>query len=132
MSAQYILALVFVLALIGLLANLARRIGFAPMTRQRVGERRLGISEIMPLDGKRKAVLLRRDGVEHLVILSPTSETVVERDIPTYAETSKTLETNERAPEPPSSVTLLELPKRVQQRWQERKERDKQANEVSA
>jgi hypothetical protein len=32
--------------------------------------------------GRRRLVLLRRDDVEHLVILSPTGETVVETGIP--------------------------------------------------
>jgi flagellar protein FliO/FliZ len=82
---QFVLALVFVLALIGVLAILARRFGFGYGTPAKGGprgrRRRLSVSEIVPLDAKRKLVLLRRDSVEHLVILGPTSETVVETAI---------------------------------------------------
>ncbi len=117
-SAQFLLALLFVLGLIGLLANLARRFGLAPAAGRRPGGRRLGIAEILPLDGRRKAVLLRRDGVEHLVILSPTSETVVERAIaapePVAGGGEETAET--AAPE----ATLLALPRRIRRHAQGR------------
>lgn len=79
---QYALALVFVLALIGLLAALARRLGMGGATPRRRGrDRRLSVSEALALDGKRKLMLVRRDGVEHLIIVGPTSETVVEAGI---------------------------------------------------
>jgi flagellar protein FliO/FliZ len=35
----------------------------------------------MPIDPKRRLVLLRRDNVEHLVILGATGETIVETNI---------------------------------------------------
>lgn len=80
---QFVLALVFVLALIGVLALVARRFGFGYATPAKgPRRRRLSVTEIVPLDGRRKLVLLRRDGTEHLVILGPGSETVVERGIP--------------------------------------------------
>jgi flagellar protein FliO/FliZ len=79
---QFVLALVFVLALIGVLAVLARRFGLGYATPAKGGRRRrLSVSEIVPLDAKRKLVLLRRDSIEHLVILGPTSETVIETAI---------------------------------------------------
>jgi flagellar protein FliO/FliZ len=77
---QYGLALVFVLALIGTAALAARRLGLARALPS-AGRRRLGVLEMLPLDAKRRLVLLRRDGIEHLVILGPTGETVVERAI---------------------------------------------------
>lgn len=72
-------ALVFVLALIGLAAFAARRLGLGHAALPTGRRRRLGIVEVLPLDGRRRLVLLRRDAVEHLVILGPSSETVVER-----------------------------------------------------
>lgn len=79
---RYALALVFVLALIGLLAALARRLGMGGAAPRRRGrDRRLSVSEALSLDGKRKLILVRRDGVEHLVIVGPSSETVVEAGI---------------------------------------------------
>ena len=76
---QFILALLFVLALIGAAAALARHFGMAPAVRMdRRLPRRLTVVESLALDGKRRLVLLRRDGVEHLVLLGPSAELVVE------------------------------------------------------
>ncbi len=80
---RFVLALAFVLGLIGLLALVAKRYGpgmaGSVMTKGR--KKRLKIVEVMMLDGKRRAVIFRRDDVEHLVILGPNSETVVETGI---------------------------------------------------
>ena len=81
---QFAVALVFVLALIGILALVGRKFGLGYRIPPRNGRaKRLGIVEIMPLDAKRRLVLIRRDDTEHLIVLGPTSETVVERGIPT-------------------------------------------------
>ena len=90
---RFVLALTFVLGLIGLLALVVRRygIGMGQVTMRKGTQRRLQLVEVMPLDAKRRAVLIRRDEVEHLVILGPESETVVETHIaadPSPAETS--------------------------------------------
>ena len=78
---QFAFALLFVLALIGTVALLARRFGFGH-AHQPAGSRwRLAIEEILPLDGKRRLLLIRRDTVEHLVLLGHASEIVVERGI---------------------------------------------------
>lgn len=78
---QFAASLVFVLALIGVAAVLARRLGFGQGARGGSGTRRLGIVEVLPLDGRRRLVLLRRDETEHLVILSATGEQVIEAGI---------------------------------------------------
>ncbi len=78
---RFVLALVFVLALIGVIAWVARRFGLAgrlPVTR---GPRRLAIVEVAPIDARRRLVLFRRDGVEHLVLLGATSDLVIESGI---------------------------------------------------
>lgn len=118
-SAQFVLALLFVLGLIGVLANLARRFGLAPTASRRGSGRRLGISEILPLDGKRRAVLLRRDGVEHLVILSPASETVIERDIAPPEPAAATDAAAGAEPARTPGAALLHLPRRARRRRQE-------------
>lgn len=76
-------ALVAVLALIGVLAWAARRYGLAGAvpTRGRA-RRRLGIVEVLPVDARRRLVLVRRDGVEHLILTGATQDVVVERGIP--------------------------------------------------
>jgi flagellar protein FliO/FliZ len=79
---KFAMSLVFVLGLIGLAAAVARRFGPGLGVRgPSAGRRRLAVTEILPLDGKRRLVLVRRDGVEHLLILGPGSETVIERHI---------------------------------------------------
>lgn len=78
-----VLALIFVLGLIGLCVLAARRFGLGGLrAAPRFGQdRRLGVVETLALDPRRRLVLMRRDGVEHLVILGPAGETVVERGI---------------------------------------------------
>lgn len=78
---QFVFALLFVLALIGVAAIVARRLGLGHAARPAGRRRRLSVEEVLPLDGKRRLVLLRRDAIEHLVILGPSSETVIERGI---------------------------------------------------
>lgn len=77
---RFFAALAFVLALMGGLYLVLQRVqSRGPM---RMGaRRRLQISEIMPLDGRRRAILLRRDDKEHLVIFGPNGETVIESGI---------------------------------------------------
>ncbi len=79
---QFGAALALVLGLIGLAAWAARRFGLAgplPMTRGR--NRRLSVVEVTALDPKRRIALVRRDGVEHLLLLGPSGDVVVERGI---------------------------------------------------
>jgi flagellar protein FliO/FliZ len=84
---RFIFALVFVLALIGLFAWLAKRFGFGGQAPLRAAKgRRLSIIEVTPLDPRRRLVLLRRDEVEHLILLGATSETVIETNIRHEAE----------------------------------------------
>lgn len=79
---QLLAALGFVLALMGGLAFLVRRLGLAGALPQPVGKKKsLKIIEVLPLDSRRKAVLLQREDKQHLVILGPNGETVVESNI---------------------------------------------------
>ena len=79
---RFLLALVFVLALIGLAAWLARRFGLAgAMPVQRGRQRRLTMVDTLAVDGKRRLVLVRRDDVEHLILLGTGPEVVVESGI---------------------------------------------------
>ena len=80
--ARFILALVFVLALIGLLTWLVRRFGLAGrMPTARKHGRRLDIVEVVALDSRHRLVLVRRDRTEHLVLLGANADIVVERGI---------------------------------------------------
>ena len=75
---RFALALVLVLGLIVLLAWLLRRFG---MGMKMSKGRRLGISEVQMLGPRHRLMLVRRDDVEHLVIVGPASETVIETGI---------------------------------------------------
>jgi len=79
---RFALALLFVLALIGIVAWLARKAGLGTrIARSKGTRRRLSIVEVSAVDGKRRLVLVRRDGVEHLVLLGATTDTVIETGI---------------------------------------------------
>ena len=68
----------FVLALIGIVAWVLRR--FGPNLRLgRAG--RLGVVETVALDSRRRLMLVRRDGVEHLLLIGGTGDLVVESGI---------------------------------------------------
>jgi len=80
---RFLLALVFVIGLIGVAAALARRLGlgFPAAAMKKSANRRLSVVEAAPLDGRRRMVLIRRDDTEHLIVLGPNSEVVVESGI---------------------------------------------------
>jgi flagellar protein FliO/FliZ len=73
-----VLALIFVLALLGLFYLVMRRLGIGGALPRARGERRLRLLEVLPVDAKRRLVLLRRDGREHLVLLGPESDLLIE------------------------------------------------------
>jgi len=77
-----ILALILVIGLIGLLSFLLKRFQLEGRLTKKMGEdRRLSVVEMTPLDARRRLVLVKRDNVEHLVILGQNSELVVESGI---------------------------------------------------
>ena len=83
--ARTVLALVFVLGLIGAAAFFVKRFGLmaGPLTARR--RRRLALVEALPLDGRRRLVLVRRDDTEHLLLVGGSADLVVERGIAGFA-----------------------------------------------
>jgi flagellar protein FliO/FliZ len=81
-------ALVFVLALLGVFAYLARRFsgGVIPSKRQK----RLGVVEVAQIDPKRRLILVKRDDVEHLVLIGGGNDLVIETGIGLAAPTPAT------------------------------------------
>jgi flagellar protein FliO/FliZ len=74
---RFAFALGVVLLLIAAVAWLARRFmagGTMPLGKKR----RLALVEVLPLDGKSRLAIVRRDEVEHLIVLGPTAATIVE------------------------------------------------------
>ena len=76
---RFLLALAFVVLLIFACAYIARRLGLGGRLVASGGKRRLAVLEVLPLDGKRRLVLLKRDGVEHLLLLGLQNDLVIER-----------------------------------------------------
>ena len=77
---RFVAALLFVLGLIALTAWLARRFRVGP-GGQAGAARRLAVLETLPLDARRKLVLIRRDATEHLLLLSPEGNRLLEGGI---------------------------------------------------
>jgi flagellar protein FliO/FliZ len=73
--ARALAALLATLALIGAAAYAARRLGMLQPGGQ--GPRRLKLVEALMLDPRRRLVIVRCDGREHLLLLSPAGDRVV-------------------------------------------------------
>jgi flagellar protein FliO/FliZ len=88
--------------------------------RRRNASRRVEVIESVPLDGKRNIVLLRRDNIEHLVLIGSRNDLVVEpnimrRPVPQPAR-RPALETNGLPPrEEPTREPFAESPPKSRQ-----------------
>ena len=82
------LALIFVLAAMGILALIAKKMGLS-QTGGLTKNRRLRLVEALPLDHKHKAVLLQCDDKQHLVILNTNGETVIDTNIKPHSTTGE-------------------------------------------
>jgi len=82
---KFLLALLFVLSLIGLATVLLRYLGFGGamrLGRRLRGEaRRIDIVEIAAVDARRRLLLVRRDDREHLLLLGVNNDLVIETGI---------------------------------------------------
>lgn len=78
---RFVLALLVVLALIFAIAWIVRRLGIGGRFAAPRGKRRLAVMEVLPLDGKRRLILVKRDGTEHLLLLGLHDDLVVESGI---------------------------------------------------
>jgi flagellar protein FliO/FliZ len=85
-----VMSLVFVLGLLLALSWAVRRFNLAGALSGSLGamprgmggrQRRLGVAESLALDARRRLVLVRRDGTEHLLLLGLAGETVIETGI---------------------------------------------------
>ncbi len=79
---RMIMALGFVLLLMAGLVYALKKLGLSPETKLQTGDKkRLKIVESLPLDARRRLVIIKCDEQEHLVILSATGETVIKNDL---------------------------------------------------
>lgn len=88
--ARYFAALLLVLGLIGVAGLATRKFGL-PGFAKPAAARRIHIVETLMVSPRQKIALLRRDDVEHLIMITPTGVTVIENGItpPPQAEDGK-------------------------------------------
>ena len=79
--AQLLFALAFVVALMGGLALIVKKLGLAHTAPVYKGKKRLKIIESQALDARRRLVLVQCDDKQHLVMLGINSDTVIQTDI---------------------------------------------------
>lgn len=70
------IALLAVVVLIVAFGAVLRRFGQGPATR---AGKRLSVTESLTLDTRRRLVIVRHDGREHLLLLGPTGDLVVDQ-----------------------------------------------------
>ena len=82
LAAKFFIAFAIVLALIGLTAWLVRRFGANRLGGGARGRQpRLAVIDAAPVDGRRRLVLIRRDNIEHLLMIGGPTDVVVEPNI---------------------------------------------------
>jgi hypothetical protein len=82
LAAKFFIAFAVVLALIGLTAWLVRRFGSNRLGGNARGRQpRLAVIDAATVDGRRRLVLIRRDNVEHLLMIGGPTDVVVEPNI---------------------------------------------------
>lgn len=99
----FIVAFIVVLALIGLAAWLVRRFANTRLgaNTQRGRMPRLAVIDAAAVDGRRRLVLVRRDNVEHLLMIGGPTDIVVEPNIVRAAPSRDQLPQRSNAAEPP-------------------------------
>ena len=83
LAARFFIAFVVVLALIGVTAWVVRRFGAARLGggSARGRQPRLAVIDAASVDGRRRLVLIRRDNIEHLLMIGGPSDLVIEPNI---------------------------------------------------
>src|SRR5271155_3265288 len=82
LAVRFFLAFLIVLGLIGVAAWAVRRFGSARLGGAVRGRQpRLSVTEYARVDARRRLLLVRRDNVEHLVMIGGPSDVVVEANI---------------------------------------------------
>ena len=78
--AQFLISFVVALALIGLIAWLAQLFGWYGSSK-RGQQTRLSVIETAAVDSWRRILLVRRDSVEHLILLGEPTDLIIEANI---------------------------------------------------
>lgn len=95
---RVIVSLVLVVGLMLAVLWALRRFNIGGMVARPGTQRRLAVVETMTMDSRRRLVLVRRDGVEHLLMLGGTQDVVIERGIaPAMVESGVPPQAEEKA-----------------------------------
>lgn len=78
---RFILALAFVLALMGIIAHLLKRYGAGRFSMPGKTDRRLTVLETRMVDSRHKLALVKCDDQEHLLLISPDNQCVIQSNI---------------------------------------------------
>src|SRR6266571_3586758 len=82
LAVRFFVAFLIVLALIGAIAWAVRRFGSGRLGASTRGRQpRLAVIDYASVDGRRRLILVRRDNVEHLLMIGGPSDIVVEPNI---------------------------------------------------
>jgi flagellar biogenesis protein FliO len=111
LAVRFFVAFVIVLALIGGTAFLVRRFGGQRLgaTATRGRQPRLAVIDAAAVDGRRRLILIRRDNVEHLLMIGGPSDIVVEANILRASAPSRDAGPRPAQAEiPPRAVTAAE------------------------
>ena len=102
---KFVFAFIVVLALIALTAWLVRRFGAERLGAgtARGRQPRLAVIDAASVDGRRRLVLIRRDNVEHLMMIGGPTDVVVEANIVRAAAPPR----DAQAPRPPAATDTL-------------------------
>src|SRR5438105_11707943 len=90
LAVRFLVAFVIVLGLIGGTAYLIRRFGGERLAAAGRGRQpRLAVVDAAAVDGRRRLILIRRDNVEHLLLIGGPTDVVVEPNILRAAATAR-------------------------------------------
>ena len=105
----FIVAFIVVLALIGVAAWLVRRFATSRLgaNTQRGRMPRLAVIDAAAVDGRRRLVLVRRDNVEHLLMIGGPTDIVVEPNIVRAAHGRDQLPQRANTAEPPPRLAPM-------------------------
>ena len=110
LAAKFFIAFAVVLALIGLTAWLVRRFGANRLGGAGRGGRqpRLAVIDAATVDGRRRLVLIRRDNIEHLLMIGGPTDLVVEPNIVRAVGAREVTREPGRVETPPRAATAVE------------------------
>jgi len=107
LAVRFFLAFLIVLGLIGVAAWAVRRFGSARLGGAVRGRQpRLAVIEYATVDPRRRLLLVRRDNVEHLVMIGGPTDVVVESNIVRAVPASRDV----AVPRPPAPADMLARP----------------------